>query len=220
MSVEIYPKLTTEDLEKYKEVLKNDERKINTSRINEILAKKKEMKDMYDRYHKIKRQWAGGETAFMIGGIIVTGAVAAVVTIFVPVFGAVIGTVGGSIAVEIAAYIGIQQFFNKKKQFYKQRCVIIKCFLDRLYLLFTKISADGIITDAEYESYQKLIKEFESELTSQKSKSDEDMEKFIKDYQSKMQTKIDKMAKEEVKKDVEQQLLSNAVLTLRGKIKI
>ena len=170
----------------------------------------------------MKRQWAVGEKAFTIGGIIVTGAAAGVVTIFAPLFaiGAVIGTICGSIAVEIAAFIAIHQLFNIMKQFYKQRCVIIKCFIDWLYSLFEKISADGIITDAEYEIYQKLIKEFESELISQKRKHDKETDTFLQDYISKRQPKIDKLAKEEVKKEVEQQLLSNAVLTLREKIKI
>ena len=136
MGEELHPKLNEVDLIAYNNKLHEEIHRANMSRNNEIKSKIEEMKRLYERYNKLKKKWSSWESVIMVSGMILTGAVSAAVTIFIPVFGAVIGTIGGFSAFEIISYIGVHQLIKRKTAAYKQHCSIIKCYLDRLYLLY------------------------------------------------------------------------------------
>jgi hypothetical protein len=220
MSEDIYPKIlvTEDEITEYNNNPMDGRKKTNSARINEINAKKAELKKLYDRYKKSKKQWSSAEIGIFIGRIIVTGIAGGSVAAFHPILGAaiIVGAVSGIACsiIEIISYVGIHQLIKKKTQFYKQRCIIIKCYIDRLYLLFNKIAEDGVTTNVEYESYMKLMKEFEDEFNKPQAESD----KFIESYKSKMQPKFDKRAKQEVKKELKQQYIFNAVSQAKEKM--
>ena len=70
-----------------------------------------------------------------------------------------------------------------------------------------------LLTLSPTERYLKLIKEYEKDINS----NNDEMAKFIEEYKKSIESKIDKEARTVLKKELKQQLLSNAVSQLQEK---
>ena len=149
-----------------------------------MLDKQKVLKEKLAHYKKIKNKWAQANTALKSVVLSITcllgGAAILTVTPFAfPIVAAILG--GLSIGNQACGHLVVEGFTSKRKKYFQQKCDHVNDYLNKMETLFIKCTEDGVVTLEEFEQYQKLVRDFETNLTSEfKPKEIKKVEKQVK----------------------------------------
>jgi hypothetical protein len=93
----------------------------------------------------------------------------------------------------------VMGFTTRKKKFYEEKCQLIRSYLDKLFYYMEKAREDGIITTDEIQGFRRIIEEYYQ----RKGSIYEPQMKYL---ESKDFIKIQKAAKTEAKKELQENL--------------
>ena len=137
-----------------------------------------------------------------------TGAVASIVVgtmsgpLLIPILVPIVGVLTASETILTGGLVlGLT---SRRKAYYREKCNLIRSYVDRMYLLTEKCKQDGVITLEELESFRHLMDEYHKEVNGIKA-PEFDIDKLQKDIHKELQRDIKKERKELVEEMKEKQ---------------
>ena len=135
--------------------------------VNYMMDILKRLREKQTHYKKIKGKWSVANTVLKVTGIsvscILAGASILTVAPFsIPVAAAILG--GISIGNISLSNLLIEGFTSKRKRYFQQKHDHIKNYLSKFEILFIKCKEDGQVSLAEFQMFQRLLKDYENEI--------------------------------------------------------
>ena len=171
-------------------------------KVNFIQDKQKAMRDKLSHYRKVKGNWSRVNTMLKTCGIIVScvlggASILAAAPFSLPIVAAVLSGVSlGNITLN---NLLVEGYTSKRQRYFKMKCDHVNDYLNKMETLFVKCKEDGQITPDEFDQFQRLFNEYESEARAQTVVRSKDLRKARK------------LAKKELTRQRINQLYSNMV---------
>jgi hypothetical protein len=202
----VYPRLGPTDREQ--ELID----KLSNQRAEIIKNKLQGLENLHKHYKKISNRWNKIAKGFRIGGISISSLCggAAIVTGVLLSSGIALPLMipaalsGVALVDEWIAECALHAYSKKKKHYFDNKCEIIQKYLNRLYNLEQKIIDDGKITVQEFESFEKVMQEYQAELHGHKAEATKINDEM--DMES-IRREATKEALEQTKKDLKERII-------------
>ena len=190
---QLYPKLNDENLYKVKF----------------MLDKQKHLREKLTHYQKVKNKWSAANTVLKATGITVScllagASIIATAPFSLPIVAAILSSI--SLGNATLTSLAVEGYTSKRLKYFRLKCDHVKACLDKMELLVMKTQEDGVITTDEFNSFQKLLKDFEKESA-------------IKgELKSKDVRKVEKLAKKQIRQQQVNTLLQKTVQEYQQKL--
>jgi len=202
---------------------------LNESRIKHMFKERDALVKDLKQYTKILKRWKKIDFGFKVTsvGIIATTALAAgltgtlaapfLVPVYLPAASAVLGSLS---AIESVIFSGIiMGLTSRKKKKFSNKCKIIQSYLDKIFYYVEQCRQDSIISKDELEGFGKLMSEYRTEIE-KINKFHDGQSRILSDNQMKKlkeeaNKEVQKLFKEDLKKEIIQSKYSAASSTLQ-----
>jgi len=219
----VYPIIKTE-----KEVDDMINENLSETRKKLMIEKIDQMKQTLEHYDKVKKKWTVADSSIQIIGLTLAAATAITASVlsagaFAPPI--VAGVLSGVAALKTILTESISiGFTSRKKKIYRERCELVRDYINKLFVFSEMCKEDKIITIDELNSFMNILKEFREKLLGinlNNNGKDNGLEKqiegtFISSNVSELQKQYNTLTKKEVKQVVKDHELNELKKKLTG----
>jgi hypothetical protein len=182
---------------------------LHKERIKEMISQRNELERDFKHHRRWKKYWNKFDLGIKVtGGILLGGTtiVGVLSGIFIPGM-LVIPVIIGAVDVGVGTiFVGFELgVIRRKKNYHKEKCKLIKEYLDKSWHYIEGSRDDGIITLKEIEGYNMLMNEYRSKMEGIKN-VDIDIIQLQKEVQKEAHSQVQELLKKQlVEKMVEEE---------------
>ena len=187
---------------------------LNKARVDEMIKQRSALEKDLSHYKKCRTYWGRFDSTVKVVGTVTTfsTAISASVLALVAAPYLIPGILSGvSVINTTLSEVIIVGLTSKKKRLFRDKCLLIQGYLDKMYVYMERCKGDNVISIDEIEGFHKLMEEYLSEMNHLKMSASDS--KYIR-----IEKEAQRMAQQELKKELLQKYKERAIQDLRSKL--